>query len=159
MSLLSVLHALGGDDELRNMCDLAWEGHIRQYTNAKTTQVPFARDGMYYREFPTMFDWVGAAPRPASPQPWKAADGSGRGGMAGVGLLQPHLRTADLLHGREQAWVRDVRGGAWRWARRCTTVKASRRSTCTGSWIPSSATSRNACAASPACVSTASANV
>ena len=33
-------------------------GHIRQYTNAKSTHVPFAKDGMYYREFPTMFDWV-----------------------------------------------------------------------------------------------------
>jgi hypothetical protein len=53
-----LLFALGGDDELRTMCDLAWEGHIKQYTNAKTTVVPFAKDGMYYREFPTMFDWV-----------------------------------------------------------------------------------------------------
>jgi hypothetical protein len=36
----------------------ARRGHIRQYTNAKTSHVPFALDGMYYREFPTMFDWV-----------------------------------------------------------------------------------------------------
>ena len=35
----------------------ARRGHIRQYTNAKTSHVPFALDGMYYREFPTMFDW------------------------------------------------------------------------------------------------------
>ena len=36
-------------------CELykkAWEGHLRQYTLAKTTEVPFARDGMYYKEFP-----------------------------------------------------------------------------------------------------------
>ena len=36
----------------------ARRGHIRQYTNATTSHVPFALDGMYYREFPTMFDWV-----------------------------------------------------------------------------------------------------
>ena len=36
----------------------AWEGHLRQYTLAKTTEVPFARDGMYYKEFPVMFDWL-----------------------------------------------------------------------------------------------------
>ena len=35
----------------------AWEGHLRQYTEARTTEVPFARDGMYYKEFPVMFDW------------------------------------------------------------------------------------------------------
>ena len=35
----------------------AWEGHLRQYSEAKTVEVPFARDGMYYKEFPCMFDW------------------------------------------------------------------------------------------------------
>ena len=34
------------------------KSHLKQYTEAKTTAVPFARDGMYYREFPVMFDWV-----------------------------------------------------------------------------------------------------
>ena len=53
-----VLYVLGGRDDLRAMCELGWEGHLKQYTEAKTTQVPFARDGMYYREFPVMFDWV-----------------------------------------------------------------------------------------------------
>ncbi len=53
-----VLYALGGDDDLLAMCIRAWEGHLRQYTEAKTTEVPFARDGMYYKEFPTMCDWL-----------------------------------------------------------------------------------------------------
>ena len=53
-----VLYSLGGDDALMPMCKLAWEGHLKQYTEAKTTEVPFCRDGMYYKEFPTMFDWV-----------------------------------------------------------------------------------------------------
>jgi len=36
----------------------AWEGHLRQFTLAKTTEVSFAKDGMYYKEFPVMFDWL-----------------------------------------------------------------------------------------------------
>ena len=53
-----VLYLLGGGDNLRAMCELGWGGHVRQYTEAKTTEGDFARDGMYYREFPVMFDWV-----------------------------------------------------------------------------------------------------
>jgi hypothetical protein len=53
-----ILHALGGADQLRQLYDRAWEGHLRQYTFAKTKDVPFARDGMYYKEFPVMFDWL-----------------------------------------------------------------------------------------------------
>ena len=53
-----VLHALGGDEKLMEMSHLAWEGHVKQYTDAKTTDVPFARDGMYYKEFPTINDWL-----------------------------------------------------------------------------------------------------
>ena len=48
----------GRSDEVLHMYKKAWEGHLRQYTAAKTTQVPFARDGMYYKEFPVMFDWL-----------------------------------------------------------------------------------------------------
>jgi hypothetical protein len=53
-----LLHALGGSDRVLHMYKRAWEGHLRQYTLAKTTDVPFARDGMYYKEFPVMFDWL-----------------------------------------------------------------------------------------------------
>jgi hypothetical protein len=53
-----VLHALGAPDILLRMYKKAWEGHLRQYTLAKTVKVPFARDGMYYKEFPVMFDWL-----------------------------------------------------------------------------------------------------
>jgi hypothetical protein len=51
------IHALGGSDRIREMYRKAYEGHVRQYTMAKTTDVPFARDGMYYKEFPVMMDW------------------------------------------------------------------------------------------------------
>ena len=53
-----ILHALGGDDSIIDMCNTMWEGHLRQYTEAKTVEVPLARDGMYYKEFPTMMDWL-----------------------------------------------------------------------------------------------------
>lgn len=53
-----ILHALGASDRVLEMYKTAWEGHLRQYTLAKTVEVPFARDGMYYKEFPVMFDWV-----------------------------------------------------------------------------------------------------
>ena len=53
-----LLHALGAPDSILRLYKKAWEGHLRQYTEAKTTQVPFARDGMHYKEFPVMFDWL-----------------------------------------------------------------------------------------------------
>ena len=53
----TVLHALGAPDTILTLYKKGWEGHLRQYTEAKTVEVPFARDGMYYKEFPVMFDW------------------------------------------------------------------------------------------------------
>ncbi|HEV8001240.1 MAG TPA: hypothetical protein VGP63_15240 [Planctomycetaceae bacterium] len=53
-----ILHALGASDSVLEMYKRGWEGHLRQYTQAKTKQVPFARQGMYYKEFPVMFDWL-----------------------------------------------------------------------------------------------------
>src|SRR5262249_46615789 len=51
------LHALGAPDVILHLYEKAWEGHLRQYTQATTTQVPFAKDGMFYKEFICMFDW------------------------------------------------------------------------------------------------------
>lgn len=53
-----ILHALGASDDVLKMYKKAWEGHLRQYTLAKTVEVPFAREGMYYKEFPVMMDWL-----------------------------------------------------------------------------------------------------
>ena len=52
------LYALGAPQIILESYRRVWEGHLRQYTEAKTIEVPFARDGMYYREFPVMFDWT-----------------------------------------------------------------------------------------------------
>ena len=54
----TLLHALGASDDVLALYRKSWEGHLRQYTLAKTVDVPFARDGMYYKEFPVMFDWL-----------------------------------------------------------------------------------------------------
>ncbi|MCX6044963.1 MAG: hypothetical protein NT075_07605 [Chloroflexi bacterium] len=53
----TVLHALGAPDVILQLYKRAWEGHLRQYTEAKTVEVPLALEGMYYKEFPVMFDW------------------------------------------------------------------------------------------------------
>ncbi len=53
----TMLHALGAPDVVLELYKRGWEGHLRQYTEAKTVEVPLARDGMYYKEFPVMFDW------------------------------------------------------------------------------------------------------
>jgi hypothetical protein len=52
------LHALGADDEILTMYRKGWEGHLKQYTEAKTTDVPIARQGMYHKEFIVQFDWM-----------------------------------------------------------------------------------------------------
>src|SRR5688572_9315066 len=45
------LHALGADDEILRLYLKAHEGMIRQYSEAKTRDVPAGRDGMYVKEF------------------------------------------------------------------------------------------------------------
>ncbi len=53
-----ILHALGAPDCIDAMVKKGWEGHLRQYTEAKTVEVEFARDGMYFKEFPVKMDWL-----------------------------------------------------------------------------------------------------
>jgi hypothetical protein len=52
-----LLHALGADDSLLTLSQRFWEGHLRQYSGIQTRDVPIARQGMYYREFPVQMDW------------------------------------------------------------------------------------------------------
>jgi hypothetical protein len=53
----ALLHALGGSDRILTLTQAFWEGHLRQYTAARTVDVPIARAGMYFREFPVQMDW------------------------------------------------------------------------------------------------------
>ena len=50
------LYALGGPRDVYDLFRQGIEGHIRQYTEAKTTVTELGRDGMYYKEYPTCFD-------------------------------------------------------------------------------------------------------
>jgi hypothetical protein len=52
------LHALGGDDRILQTYLQAWEGMIRQYSAARTTDVPAGRSGMYVRDFSAQSDWM-----------------------------------------------------------------------------------------------------
>jgi hypothetical protein len=52
------LHALGAGDEVLRLFLKSWNGMIRQYSGAKTVEVPAGRDGMYFREFSAQSDWM-----------------------------------------------------------------------------------------------------
>ncbi|MBV9355035.1 MAG: hypothetical protein JO023_05855, partial [Chloroflexi bacterium] len=53
----TVLYALGGSDRVLTLYRRALEGHFRQYAEAKTSEVELGREGMYYQEFHSCFDW------------------------------------------------------------------------------------------------------
>ena len=53
----TLLHALGASDTVLELYRKIWEGHIRQFTEAKAPSTQAARDGMFHREFVTSFDW------------------------------------------------------------------------------------------------------
>lgn len=53
----TLLHALGGDDDLLTMFNQAQEGHLKQYGELRTKLTKLAENGAYYKEFITMSDW------------------------------------------------------------------------------------------------------
>ena len=50
-------HALGSDDRLLETYERIWEGHLDQFQRAKAPSTDMARNGMFWREFVTSFDW------------------------------------------------------------------------------------------------------
>jgi hypothetical protein len=52
-----VLYALGASETVLKLYRKGWEGHLLQYTEAKTTDVELGRDGIYFKEFHCQFDW------------------------------------------------------------------------------------------------------
>ncbi|MGH9159316.1 MAG: hypothetical protein ACRD2X_04945 [Vicinamibacteraceae bacterium] len=52
------LHAAGADDVILRLYLRGWEGMIRQYSEAKTTDVPAGRAGMYVNDFSAQSDWM-----------------------------------------------------------------------------------------------------
>jgi hypothetical protein len=53
----TLLHALGASDTVLDLYRRIWEGHLRQFTAAKAPSTQAAKDGMFYQEFVTSFDW------------------------------------------------------------------------------------------------------
>lgn len=53
----TLLYALGGDERVRELYKTAWEGHLKQWTEATAPGIPMAEKGMYWRGFVTSFDW------------------------------------------------------------------------------------------------------
>ena len=52
------LHALGASDDVLRMFMAGHEGLIKQYSEARTFDVPIAREGMYHKEFIVQSDWM-----------------------------------------------------------------------------------------------------
>ncbi len=52
------LHALGARDDVLRMFMSGHEGLIKQYSEARTIDVPIAREGMYHKEFIVQSDWM-----------------------------------------------------------------------------------------------------
>ena len=53
----TLLHALGASDQVLDLYRRIWEGHLRQFTAAKAPSTQAAKDGMFFQEFVTSFDW------------------------------------------------------------------------------------------------------
>lgn len=50
-------HMLGGPDSILTAWERLWEGHLDQFTKARIPELPQTRDGIFYKEFTTSFDW------------------------------------------------------------------------------------------------------
>ena len=53
----TLLHALGGDDQVLSLYKKAHEGHLKQYNELRTKLTELASNGAYYKEFITQSDW------------------------------------------------------------------------------------------------------
>ena len=53
----TLLHALGGSDEVLELYKRALEGHLLQYGELRTELTTLAANGAYFREFITQSDW------------------------------------------------------------------------------------------------------
>ena len=53
----TLLHALGGSDAVLAQYRRALEGHLRQYSELRTTLTELAKNGAYHKEFITQSDW------------------------------------------------------------------------------------------------------
>jgi hypothetical protein len=50
-------YAMGAPETVAEAFERVWEGHLRQFGNAKIPAVELAKDGIFVKEFPPSFDW------------------------------------------------------------------------------------------------------
>lgn len=91
----ALLHALGAPDRIGTLYRRSWEGHLRQYTAARTVDVPIARAGMYFREFPVQMDWQHNA------EGLTTFNGMGLSNPRDPKLIERTMRYADFYTGRD----------------------------------------------------------
>lgn len=72
----TLIYALGADANLLNIYKKAYEGHLRQYGELRTTKTKLAENGAYYKEFITQSDWFHT--------------GEGSRGLMFLGLADPY---------------------------------------------------------------------
>ena len=53
----TLLHALGGSDQVLALFKKALDGHYLQYKDLRTVKTQIAKDGAYYKEFIAQSDW------------------------------------------------------------------------------------------------------
>ena len=53
----TLVHAMGASDSVLHNYKRAYEGHLKQYKELRTTLTKLAKDGAYYKEFITQSDW------------------------------------------------------------------------------------------------------
>lgn len=52
------MYSLGASPRIMELTERIYEGHVRRFSEATTEYVPFATDGMYFKEFPVHADWM-----------------------------------------------------------------------------------------------------
>ncbi|MCM3879719.1 MAG: hypothetical protein ND807_06405 [Vicinamibacterales bacterium] len=51
------VYAMGAPESVIRNFERVWEGHLRQFGQAKLPAIELARDGIFVKEFPSSFDW------------------------------------------------------------------------------------------------------
>jgi len=52
-----LVYAMGAPESVIQNFERIWEGHLRQFGNAKLPTIELAKNGIYVKEFPSSFDW------------------------------------------------------------------------------------------------------
>ena len=84
-------------DEILQLHLKSWEGMLRQFTEAKTVDVPVGRQGMYYKDFSVQSDWMHHG------EALRTFNVTGAIGADAAGLPKARAGLCGDLHGRGSA--------------------------------------------------------